>query len=472
MKKAIATLALLMATVSNAEERVVKPVDHARLAAAFYSRLPKEEQYYTRFLSFYAVPEESLDAARQVTWFWLNSMSREPSIEIPRAVPLSDKRLYRIDLRDYGWTTGGWGKIQTAQKIFYDGYTVRADWLVWYTSDASSSQGYYDLLFSLERYPEQHEWWPGGEHNGVNYAPGWYKKARAGKENFPANEDDWNVAFGADKSFEILKDKERRLQVDRGAIVDEGDSIVAYHNRLLLRVPVLQGGWWKTFDVKETREERDIPDHLLVDFTRKKAIEFKHDASEYIVNLPNGGQAYLLSNGQGDRVEFADPFIARDTSGFKNKVVVRTAGSCVVCHANGINEPRHVLGDLADLGIDLKAKKETQRRLKAFYLSNLGKLIKQDQDTYLEFLQKTSGLDGEKNAVAFKTFTQFYQNPVTLVQACRELGVSEDEMKVLARKSLKFRSVGLTRGKAVPRESWDAEIYRELYLIHESEKHQ
>lgn len=120
-----------------------------KAAQADFQSFSKTDQAYMRYLNTHAIPDSI--PAEAVQAFWLPHLS--PAAVLQRQIPqrVGDTRFYRIDLRDLGWTVDAW--LQLAKEYPYaDGYAnplfIRADWLVWITSDTANSQLYYNLLYA------------------------------------------------------------------------------------------------------------------------------------------------------------------------------------------------------------------------------------------------------------------------------------------------------------------------------------
>jgi hypothetical protein len=405
-------------------------------------------------------------------------LSREPDLEFPREVPGSEGRLWAIDIRDYGWNNAAWWVVARRETyfrepLFHDPVSVgkslaylrtaigssqdintfaaevivRADWLIRETAETDRSTAYYDLLFSRERFGDR-------EYHGGK----WYFRGQ-GKggfvdANFPRDEADWDRAFGGDVLRKLIGDQ--RLRVERGAVVDRGVSIVARENRLLEGFPLPTGRSWKTFDVNVTAGKRD--------FAEQRRYDFKFDAGELIVSLPNGGQAYLLVNGQKKRVETADPKIAIDSTDPSDRRV-RTPGSCVICHGVGINSPVNLMEQFVKDGLDtLFRDKQRLREDRAFFLG-VQKVVKEDQDRYNDFVKRTTGQTGEQNAAAFKASRDAYDRDIDLKQAAAETGLTEEKLRYVALASPNARFLSLVRGRTIPRQVWQDSVYREVFLL-------
>jgi uncharacterized protein (TIGR03000 family) len=297
--------------------------------------------------------------------------------------------------------------------------------------------------------------------------------------DFPRDEDDWNSFFGVTDVAKYLK----RVQIDtrNGAAVEGGEigkegSIVARQNRLLLRIGTPFGAAWKTFDVAETSGEKDFIERPAESTALAVVGKLKYDAGELIASLPNGGQAYLLTDGKGRRIEVADNRFAIDRTDSKD-VRVRTGGSCLVCHSqkNGIIPPRNVIARNLAQGIDLKFRDtDEQDRVRGFFLG-WDRKLKFDQDNYLDLTQRTTGWDGAKLSAEFRAARDWYDAPVDAEQAARHVGVPLTTFKLIASAvGAKPRGEGggsttrlkmLIQGDVIPRKTWDKDWYRQVQLM-------
>src|SRR5207247_5140073 len=64
--------------------------------------------------------------------------------------------------------------------------------------------------------------------------------------------------------------------------------------------------------------------------------DFRHDGGEIIFSLPNGLQAYFLSDRQGRRIDKGPTAIVSDPR--RPDRAVENGLSCIACHARGILE--------------------------------------------------------------------------------------------------------------------------------------
>ena len=110
---------------------------------------------------------------------------------------------------------------------------------------------------------------------------------------------------------------------DKAVVVQ---SLVARNNRTLTRSPTFTNGYyWVSHDSLTSVDDRQYVQNIL---------DEKFDATEDIGSLPNGLQAYFLTDGQGNTLDSANPDIAIDNESIDR--IVRNGRSCIICHAVGI----------------------------------------------------------------------------------------------------------------------------------------
>jgi hypothetical protein len=378
--------------------------------------------------------------------------------------------------------------VKANPKTFNLDLIVRADWLFRDSAESARSDTYFDLLFAKQRFPKGEVTWetktitvqhPGGAYVYPddtkrvipNVEPGKYtvelrfkNKDVAKAVNFPKNEQDWLNAVGAAQALDFLK--KAQLNGKFAAVVDEGNSIVANNDRLIETIRTSFGRMHKTFDVTKTAGQRDFANQLDKDFV--------FDASELIASLPNGGQAYLLTDSKGNIVATADPAVAKDSSS-KGDIRVRTPGSCVVCHAAGWIDPPNLIKSFGEMGIDILVKNNKKRANEIRdVFTGWEEEIKGFQVGYLSFLSRTSGFAPAQNSALFLGFRDWYDRPVTAQQAAMECGLPLEQFLLIASGaalqgttlSPSVRALMLVQGAAIPRSVWEEDEYpRVMRLI-------
>lgn len=410
-----------------------------------------------RYLSLYAVPASLRDSVRRSMFFWVNSLSRRGKIYRPEPVPDTGNLLYRIRLSNYSWTPEAWETVSGLDPFFrlpivaardyeYMRYAagnaiIRADWFVDTCSDTNESPSYYTLLYASAQVTRN------GKLISLNGNP-------------PATATEFREVWGVD-----LNQLKRFEGLDRGAIIPDETSIVAFHNRILWRVPTVTGYYWQTFDVKESTGLRD--------FTETRFPK-QWDANEYIVSMNNGLQAYLLSDNKDKRVEFADPFVARDDTLAKSAHVVRTSQSCVFCHSTGILPTRDFLTETTVGGVTLyEYDPKIGQREEEFYLNGTNQKVMLDQYGYAVAVGACNGLSPKDTTREFIKTISFYRAPITVEQAARECGTTVEQLKAALSWTTKGRLAAMaTQNVPIPRRTWDKDVYAEaMLLLREYQRH-
>lgn len=197
---------------------------------------------------------------------------------------------------------------------------------------------------------------------------------------------------------------------------------------------------------------------------------FRHQAEEWIVGIPKWSaagprgtlQAYFLANAQGVRQDRAPADIVADQTRFRGVPEIRTCGSCMQCHAAGINGPKeNQLRSVIAAGVDLYADEKTQEALERFHLADVQKEIERNREDYAAAVKLITGSEPEANAAAFQRCVDWYDRDVTLRQAACELCLSPDELRLaLAYASargvqLGARLAALSHERPIPRSAWE-----------------
>lgn len=408
-----------LAALSFANAVLAWPPPEIKHATDDYGKFPKEQRYHTRYLSTYAVPEGHRETLDAVLSFWLNSLSSRPRVRRPTRI---SETMWRIDIRDYGWSGLSYATVSKRESYYYTKgaddsgpLIVRADWLVYETSDGSHSDSYYQLLYD-------------------------------GKP--PANAKEFETKWLYQRA------QVEAIGLETGAAVDTGASIVALHNRVLIRGPTILGAFHQSYDTATGIGTDDFIEHLL-EFAANA------DASEYITSLPNGGHAYLLAAGaESNRIEFADPAVARDTTE-SGDVRVKTPRSCVTCHgpADGLHIPVDSIRKLYDRGITIASGYEQSEKVSNLYLSDHPTKLEADRAAYRTFVSQCNGDTPEMNAKKYRDVLHQYELPITLDDAARELAIPADQLGSVIQGLTDARTLGLLQGFSIPRAVWESETF-------------
>lgn len=421
------------------------PDSELKAVLNFLNSQGPDKEFLRFFSTAFVAENETVDldgeklTLRQLTEpilnFWIHSISAGSTVEKLKRVPNSNSLFY-VDLRNYGWTAEAWEKVAQfdpyfrrpwvekdtldAVRIIAGNALLRADWFIIHTSDTTRQIDigvkdplYYELLYA--------------------------------QKGIPKNINDFRKAWGVDI------DKIKQLQILTGTVLDDGQSGVARHNRQLIRSRIETGYYHETNDVNNQEKENDYLENIQTDFRDKFA------AGEVICTNYVKMQVYMLFDGKGNRVDIADNAIAVDKSDPDDKRV-RTAKSCVVCHATGLNEPSNAFNDYLEKG-NIFTTYEHQKYLdiKRFFLSDYLVTIKDDQELFSRGIEVINGLTPTENALIYRRLYDWYSYvPLNLSQASIECGVTQEVFKEKIFGAVSGRLGVLLGGGTVPRDIWES----------------
>lgn len=451
LARMLTLLVLFIGPALGRSEPPTTPASSVRLALADARTLgPRAVE--ARYLSVYHIaPGERPDYYRAISFLVL-SLSRERTIIRPALVPGSEDTLIRVLLTDYAIDAKGWDRLaaegsgpaasrqpepyfQTklvhlvdtyeSKQVFagYDQYG-RPQYRVQQTKNGTKRET------TLAAAP----WLPAGEIAQL---------IAITQSQAPILRGDWFLAFAswAPAYYQLLGLGEKLADFERLAFADEvlaakaraqvkgavAFSSVALHNRTLNRIPtisgVLGGYFWLSKDTKASIDDRDYLNVLL---------DEKFDATEGICSLPNGLQAYLLTDGAGKRLDVALADIAIDgETGLADKQVY-AARNCVTCHARGIRPIQDEVRALSRDQIALLVTDPTQaRRVADLYFSiDLAAVVEHDNAQFAQAVRLANGLTPAANGALFERLVATYLDaPVTPERAAAEVGVSVEEFR-------------------------------------------
>lgn len=425
-------LVLLAAPKEPPKATLTTPQAEVLAASKHLGTFAVADQPYIKYFSSYALTEESRQANDLVLPFVLNSVhyfEADGDICRPKEVPGSQTLVW-IDIRDFGWTPEQFLKVTQSDPYFQQPWianntnlVVRTDWFNCQATDLMLQKdvGNPNLLYYVLTYGDK----------------------------VPKNAKEFQDAWGIDLA------QAEKLSTPVGAIVDQGNSGVSRHNRLLRRIRTPLGYYYDTFDVGNHEGARDYVE-------RPPILEptIVHDASELITNNRRNLQTYLLVNAEGNRIDDADPKFVIDNSDDKDKRV-RTAKSCIFCHANGLNPAsKDAIEELRTANIKIKIqKKEDYLKFQRFHQTGrFNELVEEDNASiFAKAVKRCNGLKPDQNLAAFRVVYNDYIAPLTMEMCARECGVTKEEFVAKCRQSVSSRlnlAVSSPDG-VIPRGSWE-----------------
>ncbi len=251
------------------------------------------------------------------------------------------------------------------------------------------------------------------------------------------------------------RDLETRLEVDvAGNLVNApgvrvwragfNNSGVSNHNRVVERHRSRYGAYWKSYDFAGSVGTQNILTHPL---------NFTHDGGEAIFNLPNGLQAYYLSNASGFRLDDAPINIVSNPAA--SDPTVRNGISCIGCHTEGMkaveDEVRTVIQNTRNPAYD---------RAHALRLyvpkPDMDALVAEDMNRYRTALEATGGtFDGVEPV---SRFHEAFQAPVDAAYAAAVVGLQTETFLERVRENTGLQNVGLLAldnpNGSVKRDTW------------------
>lgn len=368
---------------------------------------------------------EQLTVYRQALSHMMNSMSRGLRVAVPDALD-GTKTMLRIKLDDFGWTTETWSTMvenypyairfnkdsqlfpineDTAERIRRDTGTdipcVHVDWML---ANAARPPLYYEML---------------GAADSV---------------------DELAAQLGVDINANIANG-----QVARAATLDSG---VAVNSRIVERHS--QGGvgsFWIAYDFVDNIGQGNIFANPL---------DFQPDGMQVMYTLPNGMLAFMMADGQGNRVGRAESSLLRDplADDLSVEVGVGCMGGCH--HTDGVFSVDDVLRDYALTG---PVSADDRARIAQLYpeRSVFDGLVRTDRERFFDARERLGAAFDEPDTVR-RTIDAF-DAPLSLVRAATVMGISEEEFAQAldaAPGSFAAPIRALRSGALVPRDAFDA----------------
>ena len=342
----------------------------------------------------------ALQRQRLALFKLINSVSTTPAISVPRAID-ADQLIYRIDLRDYGWNR----PIDVEDDgvlDFDDGWAAIVDAAGPYGMEFAGAQA--DALKTATR-------------ANVPFLPvnAFVQAAAAGDVYYAligarANIYDTLVRLGIDFDVSLVDGDLSRAAFEMAG-TNRAEGIVTRLEQGLLE----DRSYWALEIETDRFNSSSIFDDPLNDYF----------GQQFIFNLPNGLQAYYVTNDNGDRlaeialgcVDTCDPLPEN----------LHSAG-CHACHGNGIVPVRDVIRDYVSSTrrqFDNDSFAEIQKQ----YLpeSEFTELINQDSALHVVATEAAGVPRGTPDPIS-RVFFQFREAELTLARAAAELGVTVEQL--------------------------------------------
>lgn len=413
------------AAPKRAARRVISHQELIAAALADLNSLPREEQSGTRYISIAALHNNSaelsegqLEIMRSGVRKMMNSLSTNPNIAKFEEVG-PEKVLFRIRLRDVNWSPKLWDRVasffpQSVDAGLGSALTAATGAKVailpaeWLAATATRPPLYHEILDLPQKLVDLEK------RLGVNAAA--------------------NIAAG---------------EVIRAGFTESG---VSAHNRLIERhsLNAWSGYYWVSYDFKESGGKSSLLANPLGPESMKLlggAHAFKHAGGEFIFSLPNGMQAYYVADVLGSRLDGAVPTdIVGDKTNVTGRVEISNGLSCIICHDNGMKEPKQADQVRAIAGGFGTEEKQLIERLHPPQ-EKVEAVLKEDAGKFLAALS-AAGVKQSDGREPVGELAKRFEKPVTLAKAAAELGVSEEDFnkRVDPRKDPNFFNTAILLG--------------------------
>lgn len=435
----------------NAEGGLFGPNNEFKDAVDFLYKQNPETRPFIKFFTAYTIPHALREQAVYTLSFELHSLVAWSNQVQPTYRPLAQEfagrlvarqqvpgssTLWWIDIRDFGWTNQAFEKVVRNDPYFVQPIVDERIAFVLNAEDLSpnillrvdwANTNFMDAQRQIDR--------------GLTpiYETLIYSRlARA-----PRNKSEW------DERWKLRNANEFYTLVTKSRAVGR-------FNRVLESAQGRFGDHYETFDVTFQEGARDYVEDLFNFNNNKPRIS---DGGEMIATNQLGMQVYAIRDARNNLVSFGDPTLVRHPADIVNDVRVRTAHSCVDCHAGGPLIAENTISEMLARGVKIRVPRfDDKADLEAAYLSDgFNRTVSAGQTRYAAAMQRVNGLTPEQNGANYLTSVAWYDQPVTLEQAAIEVGVTQD----LLRQRLTGKVGGrlallVSSGEPIPRDSWDS----------------
>jgi len=375
-----------------------------------------------------------LQEYRKALYKLVNSLSWGSTVTNPHPIDPQGTIFY-IDLRHYEWDRNdGWTQIETAYPyhISFDAPTqtalkaqltrlqgeMKADipsvYVDWFVAQASLPPLYHDLL------------------------------------SLPLTDRELETRLEIDVPQNLLTAP--GVRVWRAGTNNSG---VSNNNRVIERHTSQHGAYWKSYDFAGSVGTQNIFTHPL---------SFTPDGGEVIFNLPNGLQAYYVTNASGIRLDDAPINIVSNPAA--SDPTVRNGLSCFGCHTEGMktfeDEVRAVIESNATPAYD-----KAQALRLYVEQSKMDALLQEDTDRYRVALEATGGAFGGIEPIS--RFHEVFQGPVDVAYAAAVVGLETEAFQEKIRENIGLQNIGLfvldSPNGSMKRDAWASNFTAMIYAL-------
>ena len=406
---------------SAQQRKFISDVDVLQKIARHLFDIRKDERQFQRYLTLKhihnnaSVTERDLSIYRAALSKAVNSMSSQATITPPKPIDV-EETIYNIDLRHYGWQE--FGTWEAVLKAYPFGLKPQSS------------------IESLEIYEKIEELYGSANFDGVTSIRADWFVANATRP--PLYHKLANIPDHLDKLLEragVDVEENFRLNTSRRAGLFE--SGVSGQNRLIEYHSSTNGTLWISYDFRRNEGRGNLarfPLGPVFDDNPFKNEAFSHAGGEIIFNLSNGLHAYMLVDGDGNRIDEGPVDIVWDSLNISGSPLIVNGLSCISCHKHGMLN----LTDFVREGTAVQTP-QARRKVRELYppQNQLDSALDTSRQKYLQQLWRTVSKelkiqDQDRNALLrfeepISRVTQLYAKNIDLRAAACELGVEKPE---------------------------------------------
>ena len=231
------------------------------------------------------------------------------------------------------------------------------------------------------------------------------------------------------------------------------NSGVSNHNRIVERHTSRYGAYWKSYDFAGSVGTQNIFTHPL---------SFTHDGGEVIFNLPNGLQAYYLSDAGGRRLDEAPIQIVSNPAA--SDPTVRNGLSCIGCHTEGMKAFEDQVRGVVEKNPNPPYNKDRALRLYA-EKATMDALVNEDTDRYRQALEAAGDVFGGIEPV--QRFYEAFQRPLDAAHAAASVGLETGTFLQEIRENVGLQNLGLLvlENDTMKRDTWTNQFSEVVFAL-------
>ena len=233
------------------------------------------------------------------------------------------------------------------------------------------------------------------------------------------------------------------------------ESKVSSNNRVVERHTSSYGAYWKSYDFAGSVGKQNIFVH---------PISFVHDGGEVVFSLPNGLQAYYLSDAKSNRLDVAPIDIVSNPAASDQRV--RNGLSCIGCHTDGMKTFEDTVRQAIEQTPTPLYDKDAALRLYVEQ-SVMNTLVEGDAKRYKDALEKTGGTIGGIEPI--HRFYEAFQKPVTTAHAAAALGLGTETFIQKIGENTDLQAIGLVplvENGNLNRDTWTSNFSSVVFVLY------